>query len=161
MSQGKGSATMKSSRKERGAAAILVICAMTAVFCMAWGLNAVVQYGAEGSEEFLQETRLRLAAEGQVEKLAREIELHPELLAALPKGTWQSYGEAASYKGILVTSSIRHVKAQKADDEEDIFLKAWAEPEEKLRWSKGKIVCGWLHRKGDTCVWQGWRSAED
>ena len=148
-------------REERGAAALLAACAMAAVLMMAMGLHMVVKYGAQGSEEFWQETRMRLAAEGQVERLAREIENNPAVLDALPKGTWQPYGGEHREDGLLVTASLRHISARPEGEEEDIFLKAWAEAEEKPHWSKGKIVCGQLYRKGAKCDWRGWRKVEE
>ena len=145
---------------ERGAVAMLAACAMAVVLMMALGLHAMVQGGARGSAEFMQETRLRLLAEGQAEKLAREIELAPSLLDDLPQDKWQPYGAARSEKGMRVTAALRRVPARQGTGEE-IYLKAWAEPEEKPEWRKGKIVCAYLHREGDKCVWRGWRAADD
>lgn len=146
---------------ERGAAALLAICAMTVVLWLAMGLHAAVEYGTRGSEEFIQESRLRLAAEGRVEMLAREIERCPAAVDGLPKGKWQPYGGEYSDQGIQVTVSLRHIACTQGEEGEDIFLKAWAEPGEKEKWSKGKLVCGWLHRKEESCVWRGWRSVEE
>lgn len=150
---------MEGCEREKGAAALLSLCAMAGVLWLAVSLTAIVTYGARGSDEYLAETRLRLAAEGQVESLAREIEKNPEVLAAYPKGAWQAYGGEESKEGVLVTAYLRHTVTQ--PDEEDIFLRAWAETEEAGGKSRGKIVCGWLHRKGDVCVWRGWKPLED
>ena len=139
---------MKQAEKERGAAALLALCAMAAVFCLSLSLFAIVDYGRRGSEEFLAETRLRLAAESRVEEMA-----------TMPSGKWQSYGEVQQEKGVKVKVYLRHLAASAG--EEDVFVKAWAEPEEENKHGKGKVVCGYLHRKGDKCDWRGWRGLED
>lgn len=145
---------------ERGAAALLSVCAMMAVLMMALGLHMVVKYGAQGSGEYLLETKLRLAAEGRVESLAKEIEEEPSVLDDLPKGKWEPYGAELCEDGILIRTSLRHISAL-AEGEEDIFLKAWSETEEKSKWGTGKIVCGYMHRKGEKCDWRGWRRVDD
>ena len=150
---------MKQAEKERGAAALLALCAMAAVFCLSLSLFAIVDYGRRGSEEFLAETRLRLAAESRVEKMAREIEKNPGVLDTMPSGKWQSYGEVQQEKGVKVKVYLRHLAASAG--EEDVFVQAWAEPEEENKHGKGKVVCGYLHRKGDKCDWRGWRGLED
>ena len=149
---------MKGER-EKGAAAILSLCAMATVFWLGMSLWTIVDYGVKGSDEYLEETRLRLAAEGRVEQLAAKLETDPAGIDDMAKGVWQSYGEAYAEKDVLVKAYLRHVSA--GENEEDIFLKAWAQPERKSKWSKGKIVCGWLHRKGEDCVWRGWRAEDD
>ena len=146
--------------REQGSASLIVICAMLGVLFMALALHAVVKHGAEGSEELLLETRLRLAAESRVEMVAREIEKSPAEVISLPKSKWQDYGAASLEQGIRVTVKLKHGSNQ-PEGEEDIFLKAWAEPEDKAAWSKGKIVCGYLHRRGNECDWRGWRGVED
>jgi hypothetical protein len=122
-------------------------------------LWTIVDYGVKGSDEYLEETRLRLAAESRVEQLAAKLEADPAGIDDMAKGVWQSYGEAYAEKDVLVKAYLRHVSA--GENEEDIFLKAWAQPERKSKWSKGKIVCGLLHRKGEDCVWRGWRAEDD
>ena len=150
---------MMRQERERGAIAILALCAMAGVFWLGMSLWVIVDYGAKGSDELLAETRLRLAAEGRVERLAGEIEKNPSVLDDIAKGVWKPFGEEYHRDKILVRTNLRHVSA--GEGEENIFLKAWAEPEESHKWSKGKIVCGWLQRKGEKCVWRGWRAVED
>lgn len=145
---------------EKGSAALWAICGMAAVLFMALGLSAVVRYGAQGSQEFILETRLRLAAEGCLERKALEIEENPSAVDSLAEGKWHPWGEEQREDGIRVTLGIRRVSSGRGD-EEDIFLRAWGEPAEKPEWSQGKIVCGWLHRKGEDCVWRGWRAVEE
>ena len=145
---------------ERGAAALIVICAMLGVLFMAMALHTAAKHGADSSEELLLDTRLRLAAESRVERIAKAIEESPADVIGLPRGKWQAYGREEIEQGMLVKVRLKHSSNQ-PEGEEDIFLKAWAEPEEKPAWNMGKLVCGCLHRKGDKCDWRGWRGVED
>ena len=117
--------------------------------CYQWSSNANMQDVEEELADILNYC-LQLAA---------KLEADPAGIDDMAKGVWQSYGEAYAEKDVLVKAYLRHVSA--GENEEDIFLKAWAQPERKSKWSKGKIVCGWLHRKGEDCVWRGWRAEDD
>ena len=148
-------------RKEResGAVALLALCVMLAVFYLGAALWQLADYGVQGSEEYLEETRMRLAAESRIERLAKAFEKEPSQLDSYASQRWQSLEDYAS-KGISVRTTLRRAPRSSGNGEE-IYLKAWAEPQQKARFAKGTIVCGWLIRKGDKCVWQGWRRVDD
>lgn len=150
---------MEFHERERGAAALLALCAMAAVLWLAVSLVAIVDYGAKGSDEYLEENRLRLAAEGQVESLAKELEKNPDTVDDYTREDWQKHGQVKEKNGIRVTAYL--MRAASKGGGEDIFLRAWAEPEKAENRKRGKIVCGWLHREEDNCVWRGWKPLED
>lgn len=150
---------MNRRERETGAIALLALCVMAAVLWLGMSLFAIVDYGSKGSDEYLEETRLRLAAEGRIERLAKEIEKSPGDLDAYGRGTWEDYAGAESSDGVLVSIYLKRVAVRAG--EEDVFLKAWAAPEKTGQFGQGKIVCGWLQRKGDSCVWRGWKPLED
>lgn len=150
---------MNYGEMERGSVALLALCAMTAVVWLGLGLFAIVDYGIKGSDEYMEETRLRLVAEGRLEKLAREIEKSPGSLDEHARGVWENYGETESIDGVMISVFLKRVVGQPG--EEDVLLKAWAAPQKMGSFGQGKIVCGWLHRRGDSCVWRGWKPLED
>ena len=147
---------MRAEVREQGAVAVLALCSMLAVFFLGLSLATVAGYEARGSTEYLEETRLRLAAESCVERMAAEIEHDPALLAGLSEEKWKAYGKAQSYEGMVVRGFLRPVSAH-AGREQGFFLKALAKREGESDRAKSKVVCGWLERKGEGFVWCGWR----
>ena len=80
---------MMGKERERGAVALLALCVMLAVFYLGATLWQLVDYGVQGSEEYLEETRMRLAAESRIERLAKAFEKEPSQLDSYASQRWQ------------------------------------------------------------------------
>lgn len=139
-------------RAEAGFVSLLVLLQLTILIAFVLGISYCVRSGGENNADFADETAMRLAAMGEVERAGLTFERDAALVDKITVGERYRLAEipqsAAGYR-IVITAL--HPDAAR------LYLIGCALDKQKRDWERHKLVKGlWLKQEDGRYVFQGW-----
>lgn len=143
--------------RQRGAAALTVLCMMMAVIALSLGLMHFVRSGQQNNADYVRETRLRLAAESIVEAAALTVEQEPSIAEKWKADTAANINLETIHLSAVKPPAGVEWKVCGMKREDKIYLIGYARNlQNPSPWEECRLAKGELQKAGDGYVWLGW-----